>query len=99
MTRLKIEGVIEAVRYTKGGEISIVRAYERHGAVWSDYVLLQRKQLLDQLVKGKRFAVGKRKLYLGSVFEIGPSVNQVNGNIVCEDQENTRDHLGGVPLF
>jgi hypothetical protein len=99
MARMKIEGLIEAVRYTTRGEISLVRAYERHGVVWSDYVLLQRKELLDQLVKGKRFAVGKRKLYLGSIFEIGPSVNQVNGNIVCEGQESTRDHLGGVPLF
>jgi len=26
-------------------------------------------------------------------------VKKVNGNIVSEDQEGTRDHLDGVPLF
>lgn len=99
MARTKIDGVIEAVQYSTRGDISIVRAYERHGVVWSDHVLLQREELLKRLVQGKRFAVGKRKLYLGSVFEIGPMIMKVNGNIVSEDQAGTHDHLDGVPLF
>lgn len=95
----KIDGVIEAVQYTTRGELSLVRAYERHGVVWSDLVILPRGELLKRLMQGKRFAVGRRKLYLGSVFEIGPLVKKVNGNIVSEGQEGTRDSLGGVPLF
>jgi hypothetical protein len=84
----KIDGVIEAVQYTNRGELAVVRAYERHGVVWSDHVLLQREELLKRLIQGKRFAVGKRKLYLGSVFEIGPMVKKVNGNIVSEDRRD-----------
>lgn len=99
MAQIKIDGVIEAVQYTPRGELSVVRAFERHGVVWSDLVLLQREELLERLVQGKRFAVGKRKLYLGSVFEIGPMVKKVNGKIVSENQDGTQDHLDGVPLF
>jgi hypothetical protein len=99
MAPKKIDGVIEAVQYTTHGELALVRAYERHGVVWSDHVILPRGELLKRLMQGKRFAVGRRKLYLGSVFEIGAMVKKVNGYIVSEDQEGTHDNLGGVPLF
>lgn len=99
MARIKIDGVIEAVQYSLHGDISVVRAFERHGVVWSDLVLLRREELLNRLEQGKRFAVGKRRLYLGSVFEMGSMIKKVNGNIVSEGLEGTHDHLDGVPLF
>ncbi len=99
MTQKKLDGVIEAVRYTPGGKIAVVRAYERHGVVWSDHVLLERKELSDRLEQGKCFAVGERKPLLGSVFETGTAVRQMEGNIVTEGQTSRRDLLAGVPVF
>ncbi|HEX7540861.1 MAG TPA: hypothetical protein VF352_01905 [Anaerolineales bacterium] len=99
MVRKKLDGVIEAVRYTPGGKIAVVRAYERHGVVWSDHVLLERNELSERLMRGKRFVVGERKIYLGSVFETGTVVHQIEGNIVTEGQTSARDLLAGVPVF
>ena len=45
MARKTIDGVIEAVRYSPDGAISVVRTYQRRGAVWSDHILLGRKEL------------------------------------------------------
>ena len=53
MARKKIDGVIEAVRYTPGGMISVVRTYERRGAVWSDHIILDRTELIARLTTGK----------------------------------------------
>ena len=99
MARAKIDGVIEAVRYTPRGEIAVVRTYERHGVVWSDYVLLERKELVERLKKGKRFVTGERKAHLGSVFETGPAVSYVDEHIVTDGQATAQDRLAGVSIF
>lgn len=99
MTSMKLDGVIEAVHYTAGGKIAVVRAYERHGVVWSDHVLLERKELSERLQHGKRFVVGERKIYFGSVFKTGTAVHQIEGNIVTEGQTSKHDLLIGVPVF
>jgi hypothetical protein len=96
---MKLDGVIEAVQYTAGGKIAVVRAYERHGVVWSDHVLLQRKELSERLKQGKRFVIGERKKYLGSIFEIGLAVLKIEGNIITEGQTGVRDLLAEVPVF
>jgi hypothetical protein len=99
MTSSKVDGIIEAVRYSPGGRIAVVRAYERHGVVWSDHILLGRQELSEQLKQGKRFVVGERKTYLGSMFETGTAVRQVQDYIVTEGQTGARDLLNGVPVF
>jgi hypothetical protein len=99
MPRMKLDGVIEAVRYTPGGKIDLVRAYQRHGVVWSDRILLGRKELSAQIRQGKHFVVGERKAYLGSVFTTGITVHQPEENIITEGQKSTRDFLAGVPIF
>jgi hypothetical protein len=99
MARIKLDGIIEAVRYTSGGKIDIVRAYERRGVVWSDRVMLERRELSDLLMQGKHFVVGERKIYLGSVFNTGLAVHQLQDNIVTEGQKSTHDLLDGVPVF
>ena len=99
MARAKIDGVIEAVRYSPGGRIAVVRAYERHGVVWSDHILLERKALVERLKENKRFATGERKVYLGSVFETGLAVQFAGEHIVTDGQTATRDLLFGVPVF
>jgi hypothetical protein len=99
MAHEKLDGVIEAVRYTPDGRIVVVRAYERHGMVWSDHVLLERRELSERLKQGKRFVVGERKVYLGSVFSTGTAVRQIEGNIITVGQTSVRDLLSGVPVF
>jgi hypothetical protein len=99
MAQKKLDGVIEAVHYTAGGKIAFVRAYERHGVVWSDHVLLERKEISERLKQGKRFVVGERKIYLGSVFETSTVVRLLEGNIVTEGQASAHDILTGVPVF
>jgi hypothetical protein len=95
----KIDGVIEAVRYTPAGLISVVRTYERRGAVWSDYILLDRAGLLERLQHGLRFVTGSRKDFLGSVFETGPAVRYVDEQIVAGGKPSGRDLLAGVSIF
>ena len=98
---VKIDGVIEAVRY-RGGKIELVRAYERRGATFSDRVLLDRAALLDRLKKGKRFVTGQRTELRASTFEVGKPVNLVGrdgGMIVTTLAQHDEDQLEGVPDF
>lgn len=102
MAHSKFDGVIEAVRYSSNGHIVLVRMYERHGAAWSDHILLERKNLVACMKNGKRFVTGQRKVYFGGIFETDQAVRyQGNGNgfVVTESQSANRDLLAGVPVF
>jgi len=99
MARPKFDGVIEAVHYTPAGQIALVRAYERRGAVWSERILIGRSELVGRLKKGKRFVTGQRKEYQGSVFQFGRAVRFLQGAIVTDGQASERDQLDGVPIF
>jgi hypothetical protein len=99
MARSKFDGVIEAVRYDPEGKIALVTAYERHGAVWSDHVLLNREELIKRLNQHKRFVIGRRKAYLGGVFETGQRVRLVKGVLITDGQTPNRDNLASVPIF
>jgi hypothetical protein len=63
------DGVIEAVRF-KNGQISMVRVYERRGKTFSDWVLLDRKTLLDRMQNGKAFVTGSREELLAGTFTV-----------------------------
>jgi hypothetical protein len=99
MARIKIDGVIEAVRYTPGGMISVVRTYERRGVVWSDHIIMGRSDLVARLTNGKHFVIGQRKALLGSVFETGEAVHYVDEHIISGGQPAARDLLAGVSIF
>jgi hypothetical protein len=97
----KVDGVIEAVRY-KGGKIELVRAYERRGATYSDYVLLDRKTLLERLSQGKHFVTGQRKKYLAGTFDVGKPVNLAGNDdkqVLTTAAQQDHDELEGVPAF
>lgn len=97
----KYDGVIEAVRY-KNGQISMVRAFERRGAAFSDWVLLDRKSLLNRLQKGKQFVTGSRKELLAGTFEVGKSVKLVKQDErewITTHENAERDELEQVPHF
>ena len=97
----RFDGVIEAVRY-KSGRIELVRAYERRGATYSDWVLLDRKGLLQRLKNGKRFVTGRRQEFLASTFVTGRPVQllgQDENQSITTSARAGHDELEGVPAF
>jgi hypothetical protein len=99
MARSHFDGVIEAVRYAPNGDISMVRAYQWRGAVWSDIILLERQALIEQLEKGKRYVTGTRKEYFGGVFKTGLPVHWSDNHVITEGKSAQRDLLAGVAVF
>ena len=102
MADKKFDGVIEAARYLRNGQIEFVRAYERRGASFSDRVLLDRKTLLERLKTRKRFVTGERRLLLAGTFDTGRDVSLVTHNgrvLVSTRTDATEDTLEGVPLL
>ncbi len=94
----RFDGVIEAVRYAPDGKIEFVRAYERRGAAFSDYVLIPRAALIERLQQGKKFVTGKRKENLGGMFETGAQVLFSDGFITTRPGAG-RDFLDDVPVL
>jgi hypothetical protein len=97
----KVDGVIDAVRF-KAGKIELVRAYERRGATYSDYVLLDRKKLIERLKDGKNFVTGQRIQYMASTFSAGKPVNLVgidDKQVLTTNTQQEHDELEGVPAF
>ncbi len=102
MATKKFDGVIEAVRYTRNGQIDFVRAYERRGFTFSDRVLLDRKTLLERLKARKRFVTGRRKEFLASTFEGGRDVMlaaREGREFIATRADAARDELEGVPVI
>ncbi len=99
----KYDGVIEAVRYGSDGNIAWVRAYERSGFVFSDWLMLDRASLVEQLKNGKRYLLGQRKPFLGNDFELADPISLVGEEgvekIVSGDNKGEKDYLEGIPLF
>ena len=102
MARSKVDGVIEAVRYSPASRIDRVRFYETRGPAFSDLILVDRAGLVERIKKGKRIFTGKRTALRGNVFELerqvvlGPGKTDV---ISTEDQGGEKEHLTGVPVF
>ncbi len=97
----KYDGIIEAVRY-KNGQITLVRAYERRGSTFSDWLLIDRETLLERLKKGVRFMTGSRENLLASTFNAEKTVAVVQQNgqeWIATRQDSDRDDLEQVPFF
>jgi len=94
----KITTVIDSVRYLPDGRIDLVRVYERRGAIWSDYLLLSRPDLIKRIRKGK-ITSGSRKRFLGSELEIGTPINYEMDIFFTGNQRGKMDLLDGVPIF
>ncbi|HLO15795.1 MAG TPA: hypothetical protein VK206_13265 [Anaerolineales bacterium] len=98
----KFDGVIEAVRY-KNGQISVVRAFERRGAAFSDRLLIPREELLERLKKGRRFVVGKRKEFWAGTFEAEGNpiqvLNRDGKEIISTRADADHDELEQAPVF
>ena len=97
----KFDGIIEAVRY-KNGQITVVRAYERRGASFSDRVLIDRKDLLERIKDGKQFLTGSRKEFWAGTFEEGKPVKVVNNegkDFITTRDASDHDELEETPVF
>ena len=107
MAKPKYDGVIEAVRYTPDGKVSLARIYERRGPAFSDRILLSRDELIQRLKSGEKFMIGKRLPRMGGMFEVSARVTLLKKKenevwIQAGQSDGSaveRDTLEGVPLF
>ena len=103
MSKQKIDGVIEAVRYLPGGNINLVRIYERQGVVFSDYILMDREKLIEHLKNGSCFYTGIRIKDMANKFDIDHQIKLIKSSerecIVTDNTKSTCDLLEDVPLF
>ncbi len=101
--RKNYDGVVTAVRYTPEGQIDWVRAFERHGYVFSDRRMLTRQVLAERLKDGKRYFVGQRIPYQGNEFQLGQRIQLVQRSggevIVAGEAQGDGDHLAGTPIL
>jgi hypothetical protein len=99
MPTRKINAVIEAVRFSPGGKIELVRAYERRGPVWSDVQVLHRAELVDRLKHGQRICSGSRIKFLGNQFDTVELLRLENDRVISGMPQGSLDSLDGVPVF
>lgn len=97
------DGVIVAARYTSQGDIDWVRAFVRHGFVFSDRMDMDRETLLKNLREGKRFKTGERITYHGNDFKISDDIqlieNDAGSKIIAGDISKNHDSLGNIPII
>ncbi len=97
---VKVDFLIEAVRYDAEHRIQQVRGYERRGPTYSDLVILDRAQLLDLLKRGKKVYTGRRKDRLASTFDLERKVSRKEAAITnLEAKTEPGDYLQDTPLF
>ena len=103
MAKTKFDGVVEAVHYTPYRQVEWVRAYLRHGPVFSDRLLVDRQSLVEHLKSGKKLMAGKRLPLLGGTFEVTQPLRLIEQDgrdvLVVGDEQAEHDYLEGVPVI
>ena len=103
MAKLKYDGVVEAAHYESNGQLVWVRAFERRGATFSDWVLIPRQELIKRLQAGKKYYAGKRVEFNASTFEVTKPLHLVKQSgkeyIVVGEPLPDVDHLENVPII
>lgn len=102
MADKKFDGVIEAARYSRRGQIEFVRAYERRGPTFSDCILLDRKTLLERLKAKRRFVTGTRREFWGGTFDRGRDVRLTardGREFISTRADAAEDALEGVSVI
>ena len=103
MTKQKVDGVIEAVRYANDGRINDVRLYEKRGLIFADNILMNRDELLDQLKHGSCYYTGTRTEKMANHFDLHQQVKLINSSkreiITKGSVYGNNDLLEKVPLF
>lgn len=97
------DGVIEAVHYAPDGQVDWVRAYLRRGPTWSDRIIIPRRDLIEELKRGRSMVLGKRVELMAGTFEVSHPVRVArSGNrevLVTTDDAAERDQLEGTPVI
>jgi hypothetical protein len=97
------DGVVVAAHYTPQGEIDWVRAFVRHGFVFSDRTDLDRETLVKFLREGKKFKTGERITYQGNDFKVRDDIQLIESNndtkIVAGKESNSQDSLENIPII
>ena len=97
------DGVVVAARYTPQGEIDWVRAFVRHGFVFSDRMNMDRETLLKNLREGKKFKTGERITFQGNDFKISDDIQLIESDsgskIIAGEVSKNRDSLGNIPII
>lgn len=102
MAKAKYDAVLQAVHYKSNGQVDWVRTFQRRGPIWSDYVLLNRQELVSELKSGKVYVTGRRVPYMAGTFEVEEPVRLLtNGSerIVVGEDNSDHDYLKGVPII
>lgn len=97
------DGVVVAARYSPQGKIEWVRAFVRHGFVFSDRMDMDRETLLKNLREGKKFKTGERITYQGNDFKISDDIQLIESDsgskIIAGEVSKNRDSLGNIPII
>jgi hypothetical protein len=97
------DGVVVAARYKPQGEIDWVRAFVRHGFVFSDRMDLDRETLIKFLREGKKFKTGERIAYQGNDFRVRDDIQLVGSDsdfkIVAGKASKDQDSLENIPII
>lgn len=97
------DGVVVAAHYTPQGEIDWVRAFVRHGFVFSDRMDLDRETLIKFLREGKKFKTGERITYQGNDFRVHDDIQIIEIDsdikIVAGKTSKNQDSLENVPII
>jgi hypothetical protein len=103
MAKPKFDGIVEAAHYEPNGQLVWVRAFERRGATFSDWVLIPRQELIKRLQAGKKYYAGKRVEYNASTFEVANPLRLVtqSGSEYIASGESLPgvDYLENVPVI
>lgn len=103
MAKGKIDAVVQAVHYNLDGQVAWVRAFQRRGPIFSDYVLLDRMELVEELRSKKKYVVGKRVSQMGGTFDTSTALQLIQDGdkefLVSGDAQGDRDCLEGVPVI
>ena len=103
MSKPKIDGVVQAVHFQPNGQVGWVRAFLRRGPTFTDYILLNRQTLIQNLKEGKKYWIGKRIPQLASTFEVTQPLRVLTQDdrdiLVVGDDSPDRDSMKGVPVI
>jgi len=98
----KYDAIVQSVHYNLDGSVDWVRIFRRRGPTWSDYVLVSRQELVDELKVGKKYVVGKRIKYNASTFDVTVPITLIqNGKeiLTTGKTHSDIDLLEGVPVI
>jgi hypothetical protein len=103
MGKPKYDGVVEAAHYENNGQLVWVRAFERRGATFSDWVLIPRQELINRLKAGKKFYAGKRVEFEASTFDVTTPLRLVQDSgkdyITSGEPKPGEDSLENIPVI